>query len=167
MRFVTMNTGSKDQQLLWMENCMDCHIPMRKVMREAEDIIMGKPETYKWRPLPNGFSVWSKNPIITGNDLWFCEGCKSLWAAAQGHWAKATFNGSEILNPEEILPPLEIDLKSDAGPQPFPESTRCPECHSWRLQQGDWQICPKCGTGSQVIINRVPDFPTGMETNQG
>jgi hypothetical protein len=160
MRFIYFNTGPKEQQMLWVENCIDCHVPMRKVFRDMDDIVMGLPETFRWRPLPRTFTEWEKNPIITGNDFWYCEECKSLWASAQGHWVKAIWNGKEITEPEIIMQPIQVDPKETVGPKPYPEATLCHECYIWREQRGDWQICPKCGTGEQVMVTRLPEYIT-------
>ena len=123
----------------WVENCQDCRKAMHRIMLTPDT----KVECMNVRLNPS-------------QDCWVCTSCGYARMVFQGEWRKIRINNEDKLSIERIkLPPQPIisqDIKFEPGPQPFPESTQCPNCHAWRsvepYDEGrTHHICPRCKTG--------------------
>ena len=137
---------------MWVENCNDCRVAMLKIMLTSETDV----ETLS-----------NKTKVNPSSIFWFCSSCGRVVTAIGAYWEKVSINGKEFLSTDRIKvtenklrgdQAMAANNPVDPGLKPSPDSTECPNCHSWRTVEpyksdeddtfGRFHhICPKCKTG--------------------
>lgn len=156
---------------MWLENCINCHVRMYPVLKDARDILVALVRSIRWRPLPttDEFEAWytKPNPRIEGiSEIWHCKECNELWAPTFGMFCVVnvyndiegmlvqTTEIAEALVPSYIYRPVPLVIDRQ---KPFEDAIMCSECHKWRqvthtdiiLKEGiSYEIkrhtCPQC-----------------------
>jgi hypothetical protein len=120
----------------WVENCVECHVAMRPVDPEGEQIY-GLVESFPIAVIQSerakiNFDNWVANPVIQGTPLhWYCESCKTVWGAVFGAWTKSTWQGEVTPLPPTYISPSGVERVINYNPQ-FEGASMCPHCHTWR-----------------------------------
>jgi hypothetical protein len=132
---------------VWIENCINCHVPMLLVNRDMNDTLIAIKDSIRYRPLPDTdiFEAWYnlEQPRVEGvNELWHCTECNGMWAVYFGLMMKVDvyreldgvlMEHMEIdpayIPESEIIHPFVPDNISN---KPSEDATMCPHCHRWR-----------------------------------
>lgn len=143
------------QEGMWVENCINCHVPMRQVQVDVNVSLIGVPESARYHP--DKFNEWALHPVVQNNNLWGCYKCNSIWTIALGSfWVKVSLNGLKEIRMNEVkplVPELEEVAKVPFDPGiPIDGARKCPECHAWCKIEDysateNIHVCPNCKTG--------------------